>query len=166
MCPLRVREILPEEMAFGLGHWREQEFPGQSGAAGGHSRQRKQQVQSRGHLNLSCSGSPKGPFMCGFQAGGTDWGTGSLGIRPRGLGFILVGVFLEIQRQGLQGDLLGGDPRKASLGSGEGKKRESVKDCYLGRYRCGRRGSLGDGVEHRTHSYRHPTAKEAGEVIH
>lgn len=96
MCPLRVREILPEEMAFGLGHWREQEFPGQSGSGGTLQAEETAGAKSWTSESLVFGEPQRTLYVCGFRAGGTDWGTGSLGIRPRGLGFISVGVFLEI----------------------------------------------------------------------
>lgn len=45
MCPLRIREILSEEMAFRLGHWDEQEFPGQSG--GGRALQAEERAGAK-----------------------------------------------------------------------------------------------------------------------
>lgn len=153
-----------EETAFRLGPWDEQEFPGQPRQGGweGRSMQRKRHVQSHGHLKLACLGSPKGPMCVASRweaARGKGQGSGkdSLEVRLTGLGFISVGVFLETQKQGLQGDLLWGDPRKTVLGSEEGKKGESVKACYLGRYCCGQPGPLGDT----TQSHQHPRGEEA-----
>lgn len=47
----------------------------------------------------------------------------------------------------------------------EWKKRQSVKDCYLGRYCCGQWGTLGGCVEHTSQSYQHRRVEESGGFI-